>query len=240
MCFRWRCPDTRLIGVTALLVVSFGGRTARADTFDLSAGVLATGGIGWLDRPSPDEFALSRSGQRVRYGALSGFVFAGGLTAEARFLGIAGLEIDALVGKDRVAGDVEIEGRSAQLSAGQTALHLAVLAKGVLPLEGISPFLVLGPEFVFPGLPEVEADPPLRSVATAERYTLLTAGAGVELTLNEGLGLRAPLGLRFSFAPGLGDDLADRVRPLPSDAVITTSEVRYQLIATAGVTINLI
>jgi hypothetical protein len=77
-------------------------------------------------------------------------------------------------------------------------------------------------------------------VATAERYTLLTAGAGVELALHEKLGLRAPFGLRISYAPGLGDDLADRVRALPSDAVITSSEVRYQVIATAGVTMRLL
>jgi hypothetical protein len=240
MCFRWRYPDPKLVAAAVLLASSLAPRPARADVFDLSAGVLAAGGIGWLDRPTPDELTLPRSGQRVRYGALSGFVFAGGLTAEARFFRVAALEIDALLGSDRVGGDVEVDGRPAHLSAGQSALHLAVLAKGVLPLDGIAPFVVLGPEFVFPGLPDVEADPPLRSVATAERYTLLTAGAGVELTLHEKLGLRAPLGLRISYAPGLGDDLSDRVRALPSDAVITTSEVRYQLVATAGITMNLL
>jgi hypothetical protein len=242
MCSRWRCPDPRPIGAAALLVAGIASQPARADSdaFDLSAGVLATGGIGWLDRPTPDELTLPRSGQRARYGALSGFVFAGGLTAEARFFRVAGLEIDALLGRDRVAGDVEVDGRPAHLSVSQPALHLAVLGKGVLPLDGISPFVVLGPELVFPGLPDAEADPPLRSVATAERYTLLTAGAGVELTLHENLGLRAPLGLRFSYAPGLGDDLSDRVRALPSDAVITTSEVRYQVLATAGLTMTLL
>jgi len=242
MCSRWRCRDPRLIGASALVLATIASRPARADSdaFDLSAGVVVAGGIGWLDRPSPDELTLPRSGQRVRYGALSGFVFAGGLTAEARFFRVAALEIDALLGRDRVAGDVEIDGEPAHLSAGQTALHLALLGKGVLPLDGISPFFVLGPEFVFPGLPDAEADLPLRSVATAERYTLLTAGAGVELTLHEQLDLRAPLGLRFSFAPGLGDDLADRVRALPSDAVITTSEVRYQVLATAGITMKLL
>jgi len=231
----------QLLGAAALLAVTLGTRVSRADAtpFELSAGVMALGGLGWLDRPSPDELALPRSGQRLRYETLSGFVFGGGLSTDARFFGIAALEIDAVLSRDYVGGDVDIEGRPAHLRVGQTSLHLAVLGKGVLPLDGFSPFVILGPEFVFPGLPAADADPPLRSVATAERYTLLTAGIGVELTLHEKLGLRAPFALRMSYAPGLGDDLADRVRALPSDAVITSSEVRYQVIATAGATLKL-
>src|SRR5687768_5636239 len=79
---RWRCRDPRLIGAAALVIAASVSRPARADPadFDLAAGVLVAGGIGWLDRPTPDELTLARSGQSVRYGALSGFVFAGGLT----------------------------------------------------------------------------------------------------------------------------------------------------------------
>jgi hypothetical protein len=231
-----------LLGACSLLAAVAAASSVRADpkAFELSAGVLALGGLGWIDRPSPDELTLPRSGQRLRYGALSGFVYGGGLSAEARFFEVAGLEIDGLLSRDYVSGDVDFGASAAHLRVGQTSLHLAVLGKGVLPLGSLAPYVAFGPEFVFPGLPGNEAEPPLRGVATAERYTLLTVGAGVELTLHERLGLRAPLGLRFGFAPGLGDDLADRVRPLPSDAVITTSEVRYQLIATAGMTMTLL
>lgn len=204
---------------------------------EVGVGLALQSGIAWSDSPSPSTFALPRSGDTATQESLSGFALSGGLLAEARFLTLVGLQVGAFYARDRLGGNLRRSGQTIPIDMGQDALHVPILLKGIWPRGFVSPFAVAGAEYVLPTLPSAESEPrgAQPAAATANPYWNLVFGAGAELrTPIEGWDLRVPLGVRFAVQPGLGGALEDRVRVLPSDALIYTSTPRYDLQLTAG------
>jgi hypothetical protein len=203
---------------------------------DLGVSVLGTGGYVALDKPSPSSFSSGTSRGEIQ--GFGGLAVGGGLALEARLFGFLGLEIDGIFSRDRGRGEVRIDGREGQVTLGQSAVHVPILLKGVLPLPGLRPFLVAGPELVLPLPAKAEVEPAgsVRAVVGTARYTMLTTGVGAELKLPlPSLDLRASFSLRGSYRLGSSSELSERVTPLGSGALILDGRWRYQGLATAAI-----
>jgi len=197
-----------------------------AALFNIGAGLLGLGGAGFVAAPPPGDAVV---------GSLSGPVFGGGVFVEARILEIVGLEADALYTRESVGGGVRFAGSEGTVTLAQPSLRFPILAKGVLPLGTLAPFVALGPEFSVQGLSDVGSAPEgrLRGVASSASTVWLTAALGIEW--RPGVGkteLRIPIALRLSTNPG-GIE-GDRVTALPSGALVWDSTLQHRAALTAG------
>jgi hypothetical protein len=220
-----------LLGGLALMSLLTPAEALALGPVDLGVSVLAVGGYNAIDKGSSPSF--SSGSQRLEYPGFGGTSLGGGLALEARVLGIVGVEVDGVFSRD--VGDGKIGATT--VTIGQRAVHVPVLLKGVVPLPGVRPFVLVGPEFVLPLPSKAESDPPgeIRAVVGTERYTLVTAGLGAEVKLPlPGVDLRASLSLRGSYRTGSSAELADRVTPLPSGALILDGRWRYQALLGAS------
>ncbi|RYE94809.1 MAG: hypothetical protein EOO75_00985, partial [Myxococcales bacterium] len=132
----------------ALGATLWTGEARALGPVDLGVSVLAAGGYTHLDRSSPSSFAVGDT--TATYPGFGGFTPGGGVALELRVLGLVGLEVDGFVSRDRGRGQVTLGDTRATVTIGQTAVHIPVLLKGVLPLPGLQPFALAGPEFVLP------------------------------------------------------------------------------------------
>jgi hypothetical protein len=149
------------------------------------------------------------------------------------------LEIDVLRTGDYGSGTATINSFDIELTLGQGAWHVPVLAKLVLPGVLVSPYVLFGPQFVIPGEPEATTEssiPVLPQEAQADTYVMVTGGLGMEIKLPiPGLDLRIPISLRGSYNPGVGERLADRRETLSAGRFRYRSEWKYALALAAGV-----
>jgi hypothetical protein len=204
---------------------------------EFGVGVLLQGGASFADAPTPDTFLLPRAEERAQQSSLSAPTFGAGLTAELRYARRLGLELGATYFRTRLSGEVDGETREVDVSLRQDELHVPLMLKGYFPLDAFTGFVGLGVEHAVPGLPSAQSEPTrgIPVAATAEPYWNFLASAGLELDASVGgWDLRVPLGVRFSYQLGFDDSLPERVRVLPSDALIYTSTPRFGLHATAG------
>lgn len=196
---------------------------------DLGASALVAGGYNAFGKPSPSTFSSGSTRGEIQ--GAGGLAVGGGVALEFRVLGLVGLEVDGLFSRDRGGGEVEIDGRKGTVTIGQNSVHLPVLLKGVVPLPGLRPFLLLGPEWVLPLPAKAESDPTgaIRAVVGTARYTMLTAGLGAEMKLPlPSVDLRLSFSLRGSYRTGSSSSVSERVTPLGSGAVILDGRWRYQ------------
>jgi hypothetical protein len=225
-----------MLGLSAAFFATAAPANAQVQ---VAFGVNALGGIAVVDAPTPAVFDLPNTpGQTAEQESLSGFIFGGGLFVELRALEALGLELAPYYSRDRTSGDLRFAGQDVVVEVGQGAIHVPILLKGLLPWRPLAPFVVLGPELVVPTLPSADSSPKgvVAAAATAESYWNLVAGVGAELRVPAGnLDLRIPLSLRMSYQPGFDDALDNRVRVLPSDALIYTSTPLYSVQAVIGV-----
>jgi hypothetical protein len=253
----WRtrhCLSTRgvpslaraLAAAAAALVASLAAERPAAAVDPLTFGVGVLGGVGgnFLDKPGSRRYGAELD---TLYPGFAGFSAAFGVSAEARFLGIVGLEIDLLTSSDRGKGDVTLNNSEYTIEIGQRSVHVPVLAKGVLPLPVLAPFIVFGPEFVFASDAKASVDPSSYPAAVSARndgYTLLTAGIGLEIKPPiPKLDLRIPLSLRASLNPTTPDDIGARVRyggggVLTASSANYLSEWKYRAYAMLGVSLH--
>jgi hypothetical protein len=152
------------------------------------------------------------------YPGFGGVGGGGGISLDAAWRGIVGLEVDLLYLRDRGKGDVD--GYTIEMS--QWDLHVPVLLKLELPAGMVRPFLMAGPDFVIPGDTDVKFDAPssvhftIEGLDThykgkADPYIALTFGLGFEIRLpTPGVDLRIPLTLRGTYDSGVGDKGDDR------------------------------
>ncbi len=153
--------------------------------FRFGGGFLMTGGIVATEKPSSGDPAGLYPGY---FGSKSGV----GVSLEGRVFGALGLQVDIL----RVSEDATAEINRVKNHLEQTALHVPVYAKGILPFGPVRPFVGFGPEFVF---------------GVTENYTLLGGMLGVEGYIPiKSVVLLIPFGLRYAYNVGMGSTLQDR------------------------------
>ena len=71
---------------------------------------------------------------------------------DLRLIGLLGLEVDVLRTKDKGSGEITFNNVvKVNITLEQSAWHVPVLAKLVIPSPIVRPMFFIGPEFVFPG-----------------------------------------------------------------------------------------
>lgn len=209
--------------------------TVGASVFGMAAG-------NFLAEPANDTLTLS-NGVSAEAGTYPGFAGVGagfGFGADVRYRSFVGLEVNLVRSTDRGKGDIG----SATVEIGETAWHVPLFIKAMLPTPVMEPSVFVGPEFVFPGDAEATVTPSqpkgtTQLSASAERYTMLTFGFGFEFKLPLPIDLRIPLTLRGSINPSTADTLDERATHEISGTTVMSvdyvSEWQYRVAATLGV-----
>ncbi len=248
----------RNLALVAGLVL--GSSSAFAEDRPITFGATAFGIVGGNFLTQPSDSAVSANGSTVDapYPGFGGVGGGFGFGLDARYREFLGLEIDLILSSDR--GKATLENppvvASTEVTIGQQAWHLPILARVALPLPIVEPFILAGPEFVFPG--ESEASPANfgtgKLTAHADTYTMITLGVGAEFKLPiPELDVRMPLTLRGSVNPGLGSDIGDRatyqfgkaaapdgqIYSKAIESIDFNSQWKYQAAATLGVSMRL-
>jgi hypothetical protein len=173
----------------------------------------------------------------ILYPGFGGVGGGGGLMLDASWRGILGLELDVLYSRDRGKGDID----GLDIEMAQWALHLPLLFKLQLPAGMVRPYLMVGPEFVIPGDPELKVADEIinpKYGATADPYVAVAFGLGFEILLPvKDADLRIPFTLRGSYNPGVGDNIEDRAEIACTGGVCSAalkSEWEWQASATLG------
>lgn len=202
---------------------------ARADGFLLNAGLGPMAGVGgnFLGKPGDKTYTApnGQSGTSQTYPGFSGTQFAFGAFIDIRLLKIVGIEVDFLRVSGKGSGDVSLTPTTngvvqpsidGTLEIKQTATHIPVLLKGVLPLPLVAPYVFVGPEFVFVSDTTSSMSGALgNSITTngaySDNYKYWTFGFGMEIKLPvPDLDIRIPISVRGSVNPGVSDHLQDR------------------------------
>lgn len=222
------------------LILSTSG-AARADLIDVGVGVVGAFGGNFIDKPS-DKSYPPFGNDPTSYPGFGGTNYGGGLAFDVRVLKFVGVEIDVLRQKDKGHADWSWNKRDYTIDIGQSAWHIPVLAKGVIPLPLFAPFVVLGADFVKPSDGEGDISPtpaPFAVRSKADSYTMLVGGIGFEIKLPApGIDVRIPFQIRASFTPGASDKLVDQQKLELNGATVVSSEYnsawKYQAQATLG------
>lgn len=220
---------------------------ARADVVEVGVGAIGGAGIIGLGKPSnTTSSAGGVTTQDATYPGFFGSAVGAGASVDVRFFGFVGFEADLLATfTEKASGDLTVSGTKYELFVGQPAVHLPLLAKGILPLGAFRPFAAVGPEIVLPGTSSAEVTPLGLGTAIAshaDRYAYVTVALGVEISLPiPTIDLRVPIALRGSFNPGTSDAIDDRrdVSLGPSGTVSRVTyrtEWQYQGALTVGLT----
>ncbi len=181
----------------------------------------------------------------VPYPGFWGLGGGGGVQLNAMYRGFIGMQLDLLFSQDNGQGEITLnDGTPAateiKLEMSQGAFHIPLMVKAAIPLKSVRPFLLLGPEFVIPGDPEMTTDPKLAQAleAEADPYINLTTGFGFEfLVPAEGVDLRIPLSIRGSFNFGTADDVKGRMSITDQGQIVgINSEWEYQAFVMLGLT----
>jgi hypothetical protein len=168
---------------------------------------------------------------------MSGLALGAGVFGEARLFSRLGLHVGAGYSLETMSGDLDTGAETVQVELEHPALVVPILLQGFAPLGPVTAFVSVGPELVLPIIPLARTEPEraFPVAATAERHVRLNLGAGIEWrTPLRAVDLRVPLSVRGIWHPGLGDDLDERARVLPSDALIYTNTPRFGVKAVLG------
>jgi hypothetical protein len=201
---------------------------ARADGFLINAGLGPMAGFGgnFLGKPGDKTFtaANGQMGTSQAYPGFSGTEYALGLFLDVRVLKLVGIEVDFLRVSGKGSGDITlttsnngvVNNIDGSLQIQQTATHIPVLVKGVLPLPLVAPYIFVGPEFVFVSdngatMSGALAASQTTNGAYSDNYKYWTFGFGMEIKLPvPDIDMRIPISIRGSVNPGVSDHLQDR------------------------------
>lgn len=176
----------------------------------------------FLSEVDDDKKFAMIDGQRVQvvYPGFGGFGGGGGLMLDVSYRGIIGVQLGFYGTRGGASGSIN----DIDFEIVQNAFHLPVLLKAAIPTDSVRPYLFLGPEFVFPGDPEVDEDTPggVAVAATADTYGVFTFGFGFEFMLPvDGMDVRLPFNLRGLYNPGYGNNLDGRATYTADGDVLT-------------------
>jgi hypothetical protein len=157
---------------------------------------------------------------QVVYPGFGGFGGGGGLMVDVSFRGIIGVQLGLYGTRGGASGSIN----DVDFEIVQNAFHVPVLLKAAIPTDSVRPYLFLGPEFVFPGDPEVDNDMPggVAVAAKADTYGVFSFGFGFEFMLPvEGMDVRLPFNLRGLYNPGYDNTLDGRAEYTADGDVLT-------------------
>lgn len=244
-CFVSVCLACAASLAPALALAEEAPPPAEKKSFSAGAGVLGVAGGNFISKPSDKTLTVPGvgTGQAEFYPGFGGTTLGGGLMLDLRFIDLLGLELDVLRTTDRGQGDITFNGvYKVTFTIEQSAWHVPILAKVVIPGPIVRPMFFVGPELVFPSGATAEANKPIGTEvdASAESYTMLTFGGGVEIKLPlPAIDLRIPIALRGSYNPSVSDKLKDRIEVQWSGSaaqkITYHTEWQYQVAMTLGV-----
>jgi opacity protein-like surface antigen len=224
-----------LVVVGSLLALE---RDAQAGPVSFGIGPMLTYGGNFLDKPEEKKYPVN--GQRVEvspsYPGFGGTTSGFGLAIDLRFLGLVGLEIDAIKMSNKGTADIDytVGGvkRSYELEIGHDAWHIPILAKGVLPTPLVSPYVLAGIELVrTSNATATISENALPVAARTDNYTFFTGGFGFEFKLPIPLpgidSLRIPVSFRGSYF-NIGNNIEDRAEYVFTQPQKITFDTRWK------------
>ena len=228
-----------VFGATVTLAAS-----SHAGPVNVGVGLMGTAGGNFLEKP--DRGPLDPD---VNPG-FGGLTIGGGLMLDARFINLVGLEVDVIRSSDHGKGTVTntliVNGvastSSADVTIGQGAWHIPILAKVTFPSPMVAPAVFLGPEIVAPSKASPSVSPSEASAAFAQKadtYVAFTFGGGIEIKLPLPiLDVRIPIQIRGSYTPSVSSKFADRTTLAAALPAITyKSDWQFAVNGTLGAAI---
>jgi len=175
----------------------------------------------FMDKPSASQKIATLGTTRTSYPypGYAGIGGGGGLTINALWKGVVGLQLGFWNAQENAAGDVDIfnysqpgaTGAKHEMNFSKSSWHLPVLLKLAAPTKSVRPFLVIGGDFVFPSTSELDTTY-IGATANDKSYTALHFGFGMDFLLDiEGLDIRIPLNFRGNYNTSLGNTVDERV-----------------------------
>lgn len=237
-----RTPRLLLSSLIALGALLATERHAHADIFKGGVGVIGAFGGNFLDKPGEKRLPDGNGGRtagEVSYPGFGGVTGGFGLAFDARFLGLVGVEVDVIRMTNKGHANPDISGQSYEINISHDAWHIPVLLKGSLPLPLISPYAVVGVEFVQTSNAKADISKPFYTVdARTDNYRFFTAGLGLEIKLPiPSVDVRIPFSLRGSYY-NPGDNVEDRADYSLNGNTITkvtyNTQWKWQALATLG------
>ncbi len=225
---------------------------------EVGVGILGQAGANFLDKP--DDQTIMVNGKSVdlspEYPGFAGFTGGVGGMLDVRIMKYIGIEFDVMHQWDYGTAELKLTNNSTNqttrynIEIGNTALHMPLLLKGVLPGEVAQPMLFVGPEFVVPvGEPRAEIVKQTGNVSVGTQYSAVKDsyinvmfGLGMEFVLpieSDDISIRIPLTLRGSVNPGVSGKRTDRANYTVSGNKITNveyhTEWKFQAVANMGI-----
>ncbi len=235
---RMRTVRLLLPSLVALGCLVAAERDAHAGPVSFGIGPLGTFGGNFLDKPDEKNYPVN--GQRVpispSYPGFGGTTSGFGLALDARLFGVVGLEVDVIKMSNRGKADIDITAggtkRTFELEIGHDAWHIPVLLKGVIPTPLVSPFAIVGAEFVRTSNASASIENNVYPVAArTDNYTFFTGGFGFEFKLPfpiPGLdSLRIPVSFRGSYY-NIGNNIEDRAEYILTQPQKITFDTRWK------------
>lgn len=218
---------------------------AHAGPVSFGIGPAFTGGGNFLDKPEEKKYPVN--GQRVEvspsYPGFGGSTIGFGLALDVRILKVVGLEVDVFKMSNRGTADIDFtrngNKKSYNLEIGHDAWHIPVLVKGILPSPLISPFAILGAEFVRASDATASISENVLPVAArTDNYMFFTGGFGFELKLPVPVvDLRIPVSFRGSYY-NLGENIEDRAEYVFTPPAKVTFDTRWKFQALATIAVQ--
>ncbi len=249
----------RLVPAAACVAAVLFPVTAHAfENVEIGVGVVGQAGANFLDKPGDQTLDVNGQALAVdpEYPGFAGFSGGMGGMIDVRFMKYVGLEFDVIHQWDFGSAELKItdltSGNSTKFDVeiGNTALHMPLLLKGVLPGEVVQPMLFVGPEFVVPigdataETQNVAGSVPISTTyrAASGNYVNVMFGLGMEFVLpieSDVVSVRIPLTLRGSINPGVSDKRVERANYTLSggelDIVEYKTDWKFQAAANLGV-----
>jgi len=224
----------------ALGLVTLSSTSFALPGVDVGVGLVGLGGASFITKSSD-----SGPGSET-YPGFVGLRTGIGANLELRVLGVVGIEAGFIKSNDKGKGDINVAGYNVSAELGQTATHIPVLVKLVLPIPFFAPFVGAGIDFVKPG--DCSSSFSGGGVVTPTtchnaNYSMWTGAVGAELALPiPGIDLRIPLSLRYSRHRDFGDSISERASFVVDRTGIVNkidfrSEWQHETYATAGVSL---
>jgi hypothetical protein len=175
----------------------------------------------FIDKPSASQkiATLGTTKAQYPYPGFAGVGGGGGLTINALWKGVIGVQLGLWNAQESASGTLDIydytrpgaSGTKHEMTFSKSSWHLPVLLKLAAPTKTVRPFLVVGGDFIFPSTSDLDTTY-LGASADDQSYSAFHFGFGLDFLMDiDGVDVRIPLNFRGNYNTGLGDTVDDRV-----------------------------